>query len=116
MLDMGPIEERLGALRSRPWQFRSAYIECTDNQGDDQVLMRVEEEYGDAIDLAFIAHAPEDIEALVAEVKKLRTLIWTIYSKNSILFGKPTQSDKVPVGILNTGATTSNPCTQQNNT
>ena len=75
MLDLEPIEERLFALNSRPWALRSMYIECTDNQGDDRVLMRFMDEYGDQRDLTFIAHAPEDIEALVAEVKLLRAIL-----------------------------------------
>ena len=67
MLDLGPIEERLAGITDRPWTPH----DCGTVWGEHEW---VADPATSAIG-TFIAHAPEDIAALIAEVKKLRESI-----------------------------------------
>ncbi|MCJ7807968.1 MAG: hypothetical protein MUP73_04550 [Dehalococcoidia bacterium] len=75
MLDLGPIEERLGSVKK--W-----IVIPGDGLADSNDAVWASDGTKWVCDVdpgmncaTFIAHAPEDIEALIAEVKKLRESI-----------------------------------------
>lgn len=80
MLDLEPIENRLDAATPGPWLVHPTYPRCLVSAAEPTMSLLaldvdnyaiVEDEH----DASLIAHAPGDLAALVAEVKRLRAII-----------------------------------------
>ena len=73
---LSEIQKRLDAATSGPWK---DYIEKRDGiSGSDFIMTEGEDIYligGTAADYEFVAHARQDIPALLAEVRRLKRLL-----------------------------------------
>lgn len=77
-LNLEPIKERLEAATPGPWDFDTipetgeSRVVVRSNTGDPMLDVSVATHGVSAEDAEFIAHAPEDIRALIGELKDLR--------------------------------------------
>ncbi len=67
--ELNEIEARLRRATPAPWVPDDSFIRRWHTTGD---VMFVAERPATASDVIFIAHAPEDVKALLREVKRLR--------------------------------------------
>ena len=87
-LDLEPIKERLAAATPGPWKAKEdswdGYSVVIDDNGPGVSIIAEQigqGEDGGRGDAEFIANAPEDIAALVAEVERLRATIHVLTSE-----------------------------------
>lgn len=79
MLDLEPIKERLAAATPGPWFHRQVggkfdwIADHRDHGQHRKIIVGKDALYGGTPDYAFIAHAPNDIALLMAEVERLRS-------------------------------------------
>ena len=80
-MDLQAIEARLEAATPGPWDFDTipetgeSRVVVRSNAGDPMLEVSVATHGVSAEDAEFLAHAPEDIRALLAEVKAVREVV-----------------------------------------
>jgi hypothetical protein len=87
-LDLSPIERRLQQITDPNWEWTEAdmegedyvYVPETSTLGSTLIMMESTYE-NHAEDATFIAHAPKDVAALLAEVTRLRQTVDELSNK-----------------------------------